>query len=84
MNGEAQDTQPSGSGMLVLRRTWGSDTVHLTFPKALTTVALPDEPDTCAFMDGPIVLAGLNPGRYSGRGADERTRQLHREAQLSH
>ncbi|HUT18939.1 MAG TPA: hypothetical protein VM366_07250, partial [Anaerolineae bacterium] len=28
-------------------------------PKALTTCPLPDEPDTVAFMDGPVVLAGL-------------------------
>jgi hypothetical protein len=29
------------------------------FPKVLTTCPLPDEPDTVAFLDGPVVLAGL-------------------------
>lgn len=45
-----------------LRRTWQSDTVELRLPKQLTAVPLPDDPGTYAFMDGPIVLAGLNPG----------------------
>jgi hypothetical protein len=46
-------------GYLTLARTWGRDTVRLTVPKALTTCPLPDEPGTVAFLEGPVVLAGL-------------------------
>jgi hypothetical protein len=53
-------------GYLELRRVWSKDTIRLTFPKALVAVPLPDEPDVCAFMDGPVVLAGLNPGGGTG------------------
>ena len=60
---EAQD------GYLKLRRTWSQDSLHLVFPKELTAVPLPDEPEMCAFMDGPVVLAGLNPGGGMGTAA---------------
>ena len=53
-------------GYIVLNRVWSQDTLHLIFPKSLVAVALPDEPGTVAFMDGPIVLAGLNPGGTTG------------------
>jgi hypothetical protein len=33
--------------------------VRIELPKALTTCPLPDRPDMVAFMDGPVVLAGL-------------------------
>ena len=33
--------------------------MRVELPKALSTCPLPDEPDTVAFMDGPVVLAGL-------------------------
>jgi hypothetical protein len=29
---------------------------------------LPDDPNTVAFMDGPVVLAGLNPGNQPSKG----------------
>jgi uncharacterized protein len=66
LNGVAQEVLPDAAGMLTLRRVWGNDTLHLTFPKTLSAVPLPDEPDTCALMDGPVVLAGLNPGAQPG------------------
>jgi hypothetical protein len=31
----------------------------LVLPKTLTAEPLPDDPQTVAFMDGPVVLAGL-------------------------
>jgi hypothetical protein len=68
VNGEVQEAQADSTGMLVLRRAWSSDTVHLNFPKILSLVPLPDDADTCAFMDGPVVLAGLNPGAVPGAG----------------
>jgi hypothetical protein len=42
-----------------IRRTWRDDRIRLTFPKTLTACPLPDRPGTVAFMDGPVVLAGL-------------------------
>jgi DUF1680 family protein len=72
VNGEAQQVQAGEKGEMVLRRVWNMDSVHLTFPKKLSVVPLPDEPDTCAFMDGPVVLAGLNPGAVP---TAERTKQ---------
>jgi hypothetical protein len=37
-------------------------------PKALTTEPLPDKPNVVAFMDGPVVLAGLTDKEQSLRG----------------
>lgn len=60
INGEPVQHEAAASSFLPIRRTWQQgDTVRLVLPKALTTCPLPDEPDTVAFMDGPIVLAGL-------------------------
>jgi DUF1680 family protein len=63
LNGERQAMEcamePGGTGFFTLRRVWGEDYVHIVFPKALTVEPLPDSPDTVAFMDGPLVLAGL-------------------------
>ncbi len=46
-----------------LRRRWGNDTLHLAFPKSLVSEPLPGAPRLVAFRDGPVVLAGLNPGQ---------------------
>ncbi len=59
VNGAAQAVSAEPSSFIALRRTWTSDTVRIELPTALTTCPLPDRPDTVAFMDGPIVLAGL-------------------------
>jgi hypothetical protein len=50
------------SGYVELRRIWHNDRIHLLFPKTVVAVPLPDEPNLVGFMDGPVVLAGLNPG----------------------
>ena len=59
VNGAAQAVTAEPSGFVTLRRTWTNDTVRIELPTALTTCPLPDRPDTVAFMDGPLVLAGL-------------------------
>jgi uncharacterized protein len=45
-----------------IKRRWSHDRLHLELPRSLWTDALPDEQDTVAFMDGPVVLAGLCDG----------------------
>jgi len=49
----------SRDGYHRVNRRWDKDTVRVELPKGLRTSALPDEPGTVAFLDGPIVLAGL-------------------------
>jgi DUF1680 family protein len=61
INGEQQPVASGPSSFVELRRVWGNDTIHIVLPKSLIAVPLPDDPSTVAFMDGPIVLAGLNP-----------------------
>ncbi len=43
----------------VVTRQWGEDVIVLTIPKGITCWPLPDEKDTVAFLDGPVLLAGL-------------------------
>ncbi len=59
VNGIPESAQAAPSSFVSLHRTWKQDRVHLKLPKGLTTCPLPDMPDTVAFMDGPVVLAGL-------------------------
>jgi len=59
VNGEPTTVSAGPSGYHEIRRTWQADTVRLVLPRSLSTCPLPDEPETVAFMDGPVVLAGL-------------------------
>jgi DUF1680 family protein len=59
VNGEAQQVAAGGARYHNIRRIWGNDKLRVILPKRLTTVALPDAPEMVAFMDGPVVLAGL-------------------------
>ena len=70
LNGTVQAAEVR-DGYLVLHQVWSKDNLHLTFPKALVAVPLPDEPGLSAFMDGPVVLAGLNPGGGTGAAASK-------------
>ena len=78
INGEPQPVACAPSSYVELRRTWGQDEIHVKLPKKLSAVPLPDEPDTYAFMEGPVVLAGLNPG------GDALARTLHPVAEPYH
>lgn len=64
VNGDAQPLHVA-DGYLKLHRAWQQDVVRVVYPKRLAAVPLPDEPNLVAFMDGPVVLAGLNPGGIS-------------------
>lgn len=59
VNGAPVDVSATPSSFASLRRMWGQDTVCVELPKRLAACPLPDRPDTAAFMDGPVVLAGL-------------------------
>ena len=61
VNGKVQETKVSSSSYLELTRNWLNDRLNIVFPKSLTASPLPDEPDTVAFMDGPMVLAAIHP-----------------------
>ncbi len=50
--------------------------VELALPFALQTVAIPDEPDTYAFVEGPVVLAGLTDAEQTLRGDPEHPASL--------
>jgi len=43
----------------LIQRIWENDIVSLELPKSIWLNPVPDEPEKVAFMDGPVVLAGL-------------------------
>ena len=57
---EPQPVEWVPSSYLELKRTWTDQQIGIRLPKRISAVPLPDEPGTVAFMDGPVVLAGLN------------------------
>ena len=59
INGKDEPVGAKPSTFVTLKRNWSGDHLRLTLPKGLASVPLPDRPDTVAFMDGPVVLAGL-------------------------
>ncbi|MDE6728137.1 MAG: glycoside hydrolase family 127 protein [Oscillospiraceae bacterium] len=46
-------------GFCNIKRLWTDNVVNVYFPAALTVSALPDMQELTAFLEGPIVLAGL-------------------------
>jgi len=53
-----------------IHRVWHNDTVQITLPLTLTTSPLPDRPGTVAFMEGPVVLAGILGGGDRQNGTE--------------
>ncbi|MCQ2573287.1 MAG: glycoside hydrolase family 127 protein [Treponema sp.] len=51
-------------GYFVVENKWTSNEIKINFPVELTTVDLPGDDDKVAFMEGPVVLAGLIDGDY--------------------
>lgn len=62
LNGGETANVTTENGFLNIDRTWENDTVNIYFPAALTMSVLPDMPQMTAFMEGPVVLAGLRDG----------------------
>ncbi len=59
VNGQRITAPVAPSSFHTLWRVWKDDKVRVVLPKAITACPLPDEPETVAFLDGPIVLAGI-------------------------
>jgi uncharacterized protein len=55
----AAETVSGASSFHAIRRTWDRQQIRLELPKSVTLSPLPDRADLVAFMDGPVVLAGL-------------------------
>ena len=71
-------------GALVLNHPGGRSSVDVAFPFALRTVAIPDEPETVAFVEGPVVLAGLVDREVALRGDVESAASLLRPEDERH
>lgn len=59
VNGEAAAVLTERPGFIGIRREWAEDEILIGLPHGLACWPLPDRPDMVAFMDGPVVLAGL-------------------------
>jgi DUF1680 family protein len=69
MDVSAAPSKVAPSSMVHFRRGWqNGDKLYVEFPKALTACNLPDKPEMAAFMDGPVVLAGLIDGECPLQG----------------
>jgi DUF1680 family protein len=67
VNGQRESGPFGPSSFHTIRRTWAEDRITVILPKALSSVPLPDDLRTVAFMDGPVVLAGLCDGERTLR-----------------
>ncbi|MNW35197.1 hypothetical protein D3C74_121880 [compost metagenome] len=60
VGGELQESKSAGRGFFELRRCWkDGDTIVVELPKSLVAEPLPGAQYKVAFVDGPVVLAGL-------------------------
>jgi len=59
INGEAAPVEINEKGFITITRTWNKDEVFVEFQKAITACALPEDKNMVAFMNGPVVLAGI-------------------------
>jgi uncharacterized protein len=59
VNGAPIRVASAGPGFQSLKRMWKHDVVRIRLPKKITVSPIPDMPNTVAFLDGPVVLAGL-------------------------
>ena len=64
VNGEAVPAEVK-DGYITLRRTWEQDSVYLMLQKEIRAVPLPGDETRVAFLNGPVVLAGLCDAEYA-------------------
>jgi len=67
INGETQKVDKV-NGSITLSRTWNNDEIYLEFPTRLYCEKLPGTDNTVAFMEGPIVLAGVTDEEIALKG----------------
>jgi hypothetical protein len=72
LNGALKEKLNKPSSTIGLKQTWKEDTIRLVLPKNIYACPLPDEPQTVAFMDGPLVLAGLCDEQRTLHGDSEK------------
>jgi uncharacterized protein len=53
------DYELNDKGFIVLNRDWTNNTIHIIMPKKIRMESLPGQENYKAFLDGPVVLAGL-------------------------
>jgi uncharacterized protein len=68
VNGRYQPGPFTASSWYCIRRTWADETVSVVLPRGLKSSPLPDNPGVVAFLDGPVVLAGLCDEEREVRG----------------
>jgi len=68
VDGERHPGPFTPSSLYRIQRIWREARVSVVFPKGLAASPLPDRPETVAFMDGPVVLAGLCEGERALHG----------------
>ena len=76
VDGQAESVESGPSSFHTVPRTWSENTVRIEHPRTLTACPIPDAPDMVAFMDGPVVLAGLCDEERTLVGDRERPESL--------
>lgn len=59
VDGKAVDLRAEKGSFAEIKRVWKQNTIHVEIPKGIHADYLPGRPDMAAFLDGPVVLAGL-------------------------
>jgi DUF1680 family protein len=68
VDGKAVPVTAKKSAFQSISRVWNHNKLMVTLPKNLWISPIPDMPNTVAFMDGPVVLAGLCDGERTLTG----------------
>ncbi len=76
INGQPVAVSSTPSSFVTLKRVWKNDKISLLLPKGLTACPMPDAPEMVAFMDGPVVLAGLSSEEVKLRGDSARPESI--------
>lgn len=59
LNGEEVNVESKPGTFASIKRVWKDDMIHLELRKKISVCYLPGAENTVAFLDGPVVLAGL-------------------------
>lgn len=59
INGKNNGINTGDDRIYKIKKTWHKDSLSILFKRKLTFEPLPDKNDMSAFMDGPVVLAGI-------------------------